>query len=626
MTNLVMNDQLKGIELYFEGKPNQTVISSLKGAGFRFHGGKVCWYAKQSEKTMVEAQKYITAQADQAEEKSPLALVSKIEKVIKNNILSSLWDLTRFTELEVDKKLDTKAIAAEARKHARSRFPMVKFSVTSTYSSISFHIMSSPYEKESSYLNAIQNYCTKFLESYNYCTSYDPYGDYGSSYSFYGARASIDYDYTQTEQTEAIKKDMLEFDTKNAESEKVEEDKKEADFQLYLIKQAEEKISHQERQTEEQRQVQEIYNSITVTDITEGAEYFVIGSEFAHMNKVCTLDEYKEEVKQGEFELQTVKINKEVHFQTAEALEYFSNMFLNDFDFLAQTGGSYTDDVRVNTMTDYDNMTREERETVIFNLYGVAVYYNNELQFVIDAQGFSYARYVGLVSNATIKKTDPVKQLVNKEEIQELKDKAETLEELSVTVITDNELVKVWNTDKWNEYKDLMKKQLSENNFKLTKSIIQQLPERAGELKVSMYRLLREVDSIQSQFETANLQQGQKVTLFYISDFGGIVNQMVTLDEVTNTKYAQHDKAVKLTFTPRGKRKQYYNYFYSTLIVYEGWLELPTEVLNTVEKSSDFTITKSKYLSCDKKQYDEILQHYEAQGLKPLINTYKPTF
>jgi len=141
-----------------------------------------------------------------------------------------------------------------------------------------------------------------------------------------------------------------------------------------------------------------------------------------------------------------------------------------------------------------------------------------------------------------------------------------------------------------------------------------------------MYRLLHEVDGIQDQFKNANLQQGQKVTLFYISDFGSILNRQITINSVEYTKYAQYDKAVKLIFTPKGKRKQYYNFFYSTLLVYDGWHELPESVLHEVSKTTDFIITKTKYLSCDKKQYDEILDHYEAQGLKTLINTYKPTF
>ena len=632
MTKLLLNDQLKGVELYFEGKPEQNVLDGLKSNGFRWHNGKKCWYAKQSEKTMAEAQKHTVEQGVEQPQVKPLTLVTPVvkdqkQKEVKNNIILPLWDLTQWSNIQVDNKQDTKAIAAEMRKHVRTRFPMCKFSITSDYSSISFYIVSAPYEQESEYLKAIRLYCDNLIKAYRYCTCDDPYGDYGSSYNFYGSHTSIDYHYKQTEQTAEIKSDMLDFDAKKALEETKVEEQKEKDYQLYLVQKELDKKSYEESAKKEAEQVQTINASISITDLAREQQYFVIGSQFAHLNKNNTLDQYKEDVEKGEFYLQNVKITKEIHFQTEEALSYFSNMLLNDFDFLAETGGSYTDDVRINSMTDYNNMTEEERKTVVFNLYGVGIYYNNELKFVVDAQGHSYARYVGLIENVTIQKSDNVDQLVNHEQIKELKGKVETLEDLSVEAITCNpSLVGTWDKENWNEYKDRMKQIFNKNYFKLTKSIIQQIPEESETLKGCMYRLLKEVDGIQEQFRNADLKQGQKVTLFYITDFGSVANQMVTLDSVEYTKYAQYDNAVKLTWIPKGKRKQYYNFFYSTLLVYEGWLELPQSVLHEVSESNDFVITKTKYLSCDKKQYDEILDHYEVQGLKPVINTYKPTF
>ena len=630
MTKLLLNDQLKGVELYFEGKPSQTIIDSLKSNGFRYHGGKVCWYAKQSEKTMAEAQKHTLEQGTEQTQVKPLTLVTpvvKAQKEVKNNIILPLWDLTQWSDIQVDNKQGTKSIASEMRKHVRTRFPMCKFSITSDYSSVSFYIVASPYDQESEYLKAIRLYCDNLIKAYRYCTCDDPYGDYGSSYNFYGSHTSIDYHYKQTEQTAEIKSDMLDFDAKKALEETKVEEQKEKDYQLYLVQKELDKKSYEESAKKEAEQVQTINASISITDLAREQQYFVIGSQFAHLNKNNTLDQYKEDVEKGEFYLQNVKITKEIHFQTEEALSYFSNMLLNDFDFLAETGGSYTDDVRINSMTDYNNMTEEERKTVVFNLYGVGIYYNNELKFVVDAQGHSYARYVGLIENVTIQKSDNVDQLVNHEQIKELKGKVETLEDLSVEAITCNpSLVGTWDKENWNEYKDRMKQIFNKNYFKLTKSIIQQIPEESETLKGCMYRLLKEVDGIQEQFRNADLKQGQKVTLFYITDFGSVANQMVTLDSVEYTKYAQYDNAVKLTWIPKGKRKQYYNFFYSTLLVYEGWLELPKSVLHEVKETNDFVITKTKYLSCDKKQYDVILEYYETQGLKPVINTYKPTF
>jgi len=658
MTKLLLNDQLKGVEIYFDGKPVQDIIDGLKSNGFRWHNGKKCWYAKQSEKTMAEAQKHTEEQRDV----NPLTLVTPTtkeqkQKEVKNNILLPLWNRVKFVQGSADTSkyrykyvgsnytgLSTKETAVEVRKILKGQFPEIKFSVTSDHSTLDITIKQSPYnyskleysaeieprqyrEHEAEHnkeLTAIVEYCRQLLSSYNYDDS-DSQRDYFNSH-FY-AHVNIDYDYIQTEQTEEQKVSIQEFGNKLDQEAQEAEVQKEKDFQLYLIKQEEDKISYQELAKKEVEQVEIINANISITDLVGEQQYFIIGSQFANLNKNDTLGQYQEEVLKGEFELQNVKITKEIHFQTEESLSYFSNMFLNDFDFLSETGGSYTDDVRINSMTDYNNMTEQERETIVFNLYGVAVYYNNELKFIVDAQGYSYARYVGLVENVTIQKSSPINQLVNPEEIQTLKDKADTLEDLSVEAITcDPSLIGTWDKENWNEYKERMKQIFNKNYFKLTKSIIQQLPEESETLKTSMYKLLVEVDGIQEQFKTADLKQGQKVTLFYISDFGSITNQMVTLDSVEYTKYAQYDNAVKLTWIPKGKRKKYYNFFYSTLLVYDGWLELPKSVLHEVSESKDFVITKTKYLSCDKKQYDEILEYYETQGLKPVINTYKPTF
>jgi len=658
MTKLLLNDQLKGVEIYFDGKPVQAIIDSLKSNGFRYHGAKVCWYAKQSEKTLAEAQKYTLEQGTEQPAVKPLTLVTqatKAQKEVKNNIILPLWDRVQFVEGSIVSNrfkyvgsnytgLSTKETAAEVRKLLKGQFPEVKFSITSDHNHISITIKQSPYTystlkysaelqpyeyrnhetENNKELTAIKSYCKSLLNSYNYDDS-DSQSDYFNTH-FYDS-VSIDSDYVQVEQTEEQKAIVLEFRNKIKAEEIKEEEQKEIQYQEHLAQRELDKISYQESVKKEVEQVQIINASISITDLAGEQQYFVIGSQFANLNKNDSLEQYQEEVLKGEFYLQNVKITKEIHFQTEETLSYFSNMLLNDFDFLSETGGSYTDDVRINSMTDYNNMTEEERKTVVFNLYGVGIYYNNELKFVVDAQGHSYARYVGLVENVTIQKSDNVDQLVNHKQIKELKGKVETLEDLSVEAITcDPSLVGTWDKENWNEYKDRMKQIFNKNYFKLTKEIIQQIPEESETLKGCMYKLLKEVDGIQEQFRNADLKQGQKVTLFYITDFGSVANQMVTLDTVEYTKYAQHNNAVKLTWIPKGKRKQYYNFFYSTLLVYEGWLELPKSVLHEVKETNDFVITKTKYLSCDKKQYDEILEHYEAQGLKPVINTYKPTF
>jgi len=660
MTTITLNDQLKGIEIYFDNKPQQNIIDSLKANSYRWHNAKKCWYAKQNIKTIAEAQKYTQDQEEAQEEIipqtenaitniTPTAAQTKTQKII--NTLP-LWTRLQFVEGNIQSDrykfvgsnytgLSTKETASEVRKILKTQFQEVKFSITSDHNHIRIEIKESPYNhstleysselrpfqyrdyeaEHNKELNAIKDYCKNLLNSYNYDDS-DSQSDYFNTH-FYES-VEVDYKYIQTEQTDEQKADILDYRNKLEEANKQAEEQKELNYQAYKIKNEQEHEDNLARQTEEAKQVEEIYNNITIADLETDKQYFIINAQMANCNKQNTLDQYQEQIKDNDFYLNNIKIQKEIHFTTEEALQYFSNMLLNDFTFLEQTGGSYTDDIRINSMVDYNNMTQEEQETVIFNLYGVAIYYNNQLQFVVDTQGFSYARYVGLIEGLTVTKQDNVKQFINHEELQELKQKADALEDYSVSVITDNNLLNVWHSDKWNEYKELMKTTLSTNNFKLTKAIIQQLSEDREQLKTCMYRLLKEVDGIQEQFKHEDIKQGQKVTLFYISDFGSISERRITIDSIEYTKYAQYEKAVKLIFKPQGKRKLYQSYFHSTLLVYNGWLDLPKEVLNTVEQTDNFTITKTKYLSCDKKQYDEILEHFETQGQIPIINTYKP--
>ena len=43
------NAEHDGVEVYFPGKPSDAVRAALKGAGYRWHGTKKCWYASRTE-------------------------------------------------------------------------------------------------------------------------------------------------------------------------------------------------------------------------------------------------------------------------------------------------------------------------------------------------------------------------------------------------------------------------------------------------------------------------------------------------------------------------------------------------------------------------------------------------
>ena len=57
MCEMVLNNEKNGVELYFQNKPESTILSMLKECGYRWHNVKKCWYAKQNTETMNTAHK-----------------------------------------------------------------------------------------------------------------------------------------------------------------------------------------------------------------------------------------------------------------------------------------------------------------------------------------------------------------------------------------------------------------------------------------------------------------------------------------------------------------------------------------------------------------------------------------
>lgn len=650
-TTYKINNELNGVEIYFNGKPIKEILTNLKENGFRWNGRKLCWYAKQSPSTIATAE--AMANGQQATTDTPQATPTATNKKV-----ISLADRLNFIQGSTDKSqyhyhtvgsnytgLSTKETAVEVRKHLKKQFPEVKFSVTSTYNKIRIEIKSSPYSNiETEYnpemtnhrrreekkelnpeLYGILDYCRLLLNSYNYDDS-DSMTDYFNSH-FYDS-VSIDYDYTQTDQTEAVKQDIENYRNHLIEVGKVEKIQRELEYQARLKEQEEQERQYQIRQEEREKEIDYINNNVEVKEIEESEQYFVIGSQFARMNKNNTLEEYQEEVGKGDCSLKDVKITRELHFKDATALEYFSNQLLSNFDFLEGTGGAYTDDKRIQTMTDYYNMTEEERKTVQFNLLGVAVYLDGKLQFLIDSQGHNYSRYVGLVDNVTILKDDyKMDQVITDGEVEELTTQAEIITDISFNVISDNDIVESWNGENWNLYKDTLKAMLKEKTIKPTKSIIQQIPGELESLKVAMYRVLKEVDGMQEQFKEADLKQGQQITIFTMGEMlGQIGTRHTTVEEVKETEYAQYKDAIELIHKPKGKRQLYSSHYYKDILIYDGWINLPNDLLNNITSGNGFISTQGKYASFDMDQYDLVIDYLQDKGLKPLINTINPIF
>ena len=127
--------------------------------------------------------------------------------------------------------------------------------------------------------------------------------------------------------------------------------------------------------------------------VVEDVEPFTVCGLVEGIGKESTLAELRECVAESPRKAHRAQVVRRVTM-TAEAFEAFGRRLLCDFDFLANMGGSATDDHRITSMKDYAAMTPEERDSVEwYSANCVAVYVGDALQLVIDPQGFRYARY-----------------------------------------------------------------------------------------------------------------------------------------------------------------------------------------------------------------------------------------
>lgn len=609
MVTVILNKEKNGIELQFDVKPGQEILKELKTNGFRWHNVKKVWFAKNTEESrkVVETLKYPK---------------NKTEKEVYD-----LWEMTRTESIgnNVDKKLTTKEIAAKVRKHIKERFPMCRLSVTSDYSSLYAKILSSPFKKGSQELEAISEYICKYAESYKYCTDYNPYGDYGSSYNFFGVYKSniVDYDYEQREMSVAELNMSEAFKTKKEEFEKQEKETQERKIQEQLKKIEEEKVK-----AEKQRKIEKEKHDLVESNISKvkSVNYYIINAIEPNYNKLNCLDDYFKQIDDGKFKNVNCKVTKEVYF-TKEMYDIFKNQMMFDWSFLNGTGGSQCDDWRINSMTDYDMMSEEERETVEwYSNECVAIFCEDKLKFVVDAQGYSYCRYVLFLDESSQIVSDyKVKQFITQDEKEAFKEKSDILEDVSAEIIIKNSYADEWNTGKFNEYKKEIKKWIYDSKFDFNANVVRAITNE--DLKIAMYKVLTEVDSIQEQFAIANLEYGQKITMIFMSDFGGMVTQKVTFKSFSPTTYAQYDNAVRLIVRPEKKRNDYSMTLYKSVIIYNGWIDYPEDLLwENLSSSNGISCKRSRFMSCDREQYDVIMSYFNEKGFKPIINTYKPVF
>lgn len=68
MARYELNDDLNGVEVYFDSKPDEPIRNEMKAIHYRWHKDKRCWYAKQNEDTIALA-KRVCGEGKEAEAK-----------------------------------------------------------------------------------------------------------------------------------------------------------------------------------------------------------------------------------------------------------------------------------------------------------------------------------------------------------------------------------------------------------------------------------------------------------------------------------------------------------------------------------------------------------------------------
>lgn len=411
------NNDFNSLEITFAGKPDEQTRDALKANGYRWHGVRRLWYGYTDEQTIRAALDGVTT-TNTDEQTTNAKTPAKAAK----NRLPSLWercDISGIKQHDKNALPPVKDVAALLRKELKTRFPEVKFSITSTYNTIDAYIKASPYGREHVYkdrrtgepdkygyfedsdeLNAVQAYCKALADSWNYDDS-DSMTDYFDVH-FYGGYFQIPGNYEQTEPTDEQRADIADFKKRKAE-------KEERDHAEFLAQCERDRIQREKDEAAARIQAQkdaiareQIEKAAIVKDIPENERriYF----DLAEYRKINSLEEaekvLEEYVKDGE-QLPRVDAipSRRVDFNgyTDNDKKIFANfcrMFMLNFTFLQGKGRQATADERVNE-NNYKQLTSEQREGVKWYADDcVAVYNNGVLQFIIDPEGFSYARYI----------------------------------------------------------------------------------------------------------------------------------------------------------------------------------------------------------------------------------------
>lgn len=630
MCKITLNDEKMGIEIRFDEKPDKAILEMLKVSGFRWSQKQKMWYAKRTDERMSMIANLSSVSSANKAEKVDAQVNAQVDAQVR---VYDLFEMTRTDTIgnNVDKSLSAKEISAIIRKHMRSRFPFCKFSVTtdgSTYhASIHLDILSTPFEKGGEEFEAIREYFNKYTASFNYVEDRDPYSDYPGFTNFYGGHCSGCYHYVQGEVTEEVRQMSERFKASKEAFRRSESERMQREFE---IRRAQEEVERRdaERREQECRANHDLVESgAVVTDLD--TPYFLENVIEVEGNKHAALHEVRSEHEEKPGSRIACHVFREVRL-CQDLFDLFANQLLDEWSFIAGTGGSRTDDMRISSYQDYEMMNSEERDTVHwYQKDCVAVFCEDELACVVDAQGYDYCRYTFLVDGDTVRRdTHETRQAITKEQYEQYAYYADVLEDASAEIILANhwnEAGNKWNVERFEEYQQAMIAWMERSKFPMSVHVVRAIDASSGdEFKTAMYRVLQTMQGIRYQMARADIQPGQRITIVKMDEWiGGVHLIRAKFEEYVPCRYAQHEENVRLTFKQANKRSLSAMHIHGSVLIYDGYLpDIPESLMWDVKMHDNGVVTKlSRFMSFDKEQYTVIMEHYKKLGFKLLVNT-----
>ena len=450
------NTEYNSIEIMFDGKPSESVRDALKALRFRWHRARGVWYGYADPATVRAAiegkngaqkptkpaeKKHASINLDGLEKNKKTAYGAEFAAVLRSDLKArgasgvtiragrATWTDTITATITTTAEDFRSAEEAAARDGWRSFFNAEQYGITvdgisyhaanqgretateqyitcgdpydSTDPDSNFPVLRSFWRDKIARIDSINHHNMKpenyrefttaafervsaivsIIQSYNW-----DHSDSMSDYYDVGFYLDIDVkkprDFTPRETMTGAEREQMEKDfaaEAEAERERVA---------AWELEQAEARAAEARRAEQEKKDRAEIAAAVSVEDLTEDKQYYVFGL-VGGIGKENSISELKERADRPH----DAYITRRVNFSNTAALEKFGNMLLHDFDFLSGKGGTGTNDPRV-TDENIMKLNTEQREQVKFYAVDcVGVYLNGKLQFVINPEGYNYARY-----------------------------------------------------------------------------------------------------------------------------------------------------------------------------------------------------------------------------------------